>query len=64
MNRLTATAILALSSTSLFATSIKHTGVDSSRAMTIEINSDGTVRNANAGVSRLLVDGTTLIDSL
>ena len=64
MNRLTATAILALSSTSLFATSIKHTGVDSSRAMTIEINSDGTVHNANAGISRILVDGTTLIDSL
>lgn len=55
------TALLA-SSSSLFATNIIHTGLDASRALSIEIKADGSVRTVKAGVGELLVDGTDLID--
>jgi hypothetical protein len=55
------TAILS-SYSSLFATSIKHTGLDSTRSMNIEIKADGNVRTVGAGVGLLLVDGTDLLD--
>jgi hypothetical protein len=62
MKKLILTAIVSLSSTSLFATSITHNGLDWSRGMSIEIKADGTVRNASAGVGLLTVDGTTSLD--
>ena len=63
MKNVIVTAIFTLSST-LFATSIQHTGVDAARGMTVEITTDGTVRNVNAGVGVLRIDGTTLLDAL
>ncbi len=63
MKNVIVTAIFTLSST-LFATSIQHTGVDSTRGMSVEITTDGTVRSVNAGVGVLRIDGTTLLDAL
>jgi len=63
MKKLILTTILTLSSySSLFATSIKHTGMDTSRGLNIEIRADGSARNVNAGVNILLVDGLNLVD--
>lgn len=60
-----ANAILTLlSSTTLFGTTIFHTGLDWDRAMTIELRADGHVRNASAGVGVLLVDGAHYVDAL
>ena len=64
MKKLLLTAILSLTSSSLFATTIKHTGLDWTRAMGIEISADGAVRNASAGVGILQVNGTSLVDIL
>ncbi len=63
MKNVILTAIFTLSS-SLFATNIKHTGLDFTRGMTVEINADGNVRNVGAGISVLQIDGTDLIDAL
>ena len=64
MKKLILSAILSLSTSSLFATTIKHTGLDWARAMGVEISADGAVRNANAGVGILQVDGSSLVDVL
>ena len=62
MKKLILTAIVSLSSSSLFATNILHNGLDWTRGMSIEINADNTVRNASAGVGLLTVDGTMPVD--
>ncbi len=64
MKKTILTAILTLSSSWLFATTLQHTGVDSTRSLNLEIRTDGNVRSVNAGVGILLIDGTDLIDSL
>ena len=66
MNKLILNAILAVaaSSSSLFATNIKHTGLDWTRALNIEIKADSNVRTVGAGVGRMLIDGSNLIDTL
>ncbi|MBM3793909.1 MAG: hypothetical protein FJW31_07530 [Acidobacteria bacterium] len=61
---LISTLLTILSSTTLFGTNIQHTGLDWDRAMTIEIKADGNVRNANAGVGVLLVNGADYVDAL
>ncbi len=64
MNKLILTAILTLTSSSLFATNIRHQGLDWSRAMSIEIEAGGHVRNASAGVGIMRVNGSSLVDVL
>ena len=63
MKKIMATAILTLSSSSLFATSIQHTGIDWNRGLTVQISADGKAKDVSAGVGVLLVDGTNLIDA-
>ena len=62
MKKLILTAILSLSSTSLFATNILHNGLDWTRGMSIEIKADNNVRNANAGVGLVTLDNATPLD--
>lgn len=64
MKKLILSTILTLTSSTLFATTIQHTGLDSNRAKVIEITANGVVKQANAGVGILNVDGTTLVDAL
>jgi hypothetical protein len=63
MKKIILAAIIS-SCSSLFASTIQHTGLDSARSMTIEIRADGSVRNVKAGIGQLLVDGSELIDVL
>ena len=56
-------AALLVCSPSMFATTIQHTGVDWSRGLSIEIQADGAVRRAGAGVGVLLVDGASYLDA-
>jgi hypothetical protein len=62
MKKLLLSTILSLTSSTLFATTIKHTGLDWNRAMSVEIKANGVVKQASAGVGVLKVDGTTLLD--
>jgi PEP-CTERM motif len=62
MKKLILTAILGLTSSSLFATTIRHQGLDWNRAMGIEIEANGQVRNVNAGVGSVRVNGSALLD--
>lgn len=69
MKKLLLTATLAGLTTlslpgSLEAAQIVHTGLDWSRAMSIEIEKDGSIRQASAGVGQLIVDGgVSLLDA-
>ena len=62
MKKLILTALLGVSS-SLFATIIQHTGVDSARGMSIEIKTDGAVHQVTAGVGVLRIDGSSYFDA-